>query len=207
MHKEIELTAEIDKRQFDALRKYFSKHLRHTASQKLFMVRFHKGSKLDQHNPLDVRYKWRNGIEKLVIKKGVLGSRSRKEFDIPLGKGSIESVLQLFLSLSYKTANCMYREIERFENKNVEAALGKAGPYYFIEVEALSERTNKEALAAVKNFFKTLKLVPLTKTEYHRFIYRLDQEVNFNFPLAQFPKPLMRSREWKKILEKTIFSN
>ncbi len=204
MHKEVELTAEIDKKQYETIHNYLSKNLKKTASERLFMIRFHKGDKLNQHDPLDIRYKWRNGNNKLVVKKGALGSQSRKEFNVSFAGNELQNVVPLFMLLGYKTANAMYREIERFENKTIEAALAKAGPYYFIEVEALSVKIKKEALATVTAFFKKLNLKPLSKNDYHKFIRRLDREVNLNFPLEQFPHPLLQSPEWKAIVEKTV---
>ncbi len=205
MHKEVELTAELSPAQYKKVRTYLSKNLKRTALQKLFMVRFHKSEKIEPRNPLDVRYKWRNGDQKLVIKKGALGSQSRQELNIGLQKNNFEGIVQLFGLLDYRTMNVMYREIERFENKNIEAAVAKAGPYYFIEVESLGATTQKNAIANVSDFFKKIHLKPMNKNDYQKFIRRLDREVNLNFPLAQFPAPLTSSSAWKSVLEKTVF--
>jgi hypothetical protein len=205
MHLEVELTAEITGKQRDALRRYLARHRYRTmAKERRFMVRFHR-EKLNPRDPLDIRYKWINGNNQLTIKKGALGSQGRQELHVPLGKGNkLDEIVKLFMLLGYRTGNAMNRTIEHYRNDSFVISLTEALPYYFIEVETLHAASKRDAVVRIKKFFVAVKLRPLGRNSYLKAIRRLDREINLNFPLAEYPKPFMRSPEWKKVLESTV---
>lgn len=206
MNKEVELTAQLSKKQYNGLRRFLSKGYKKTPKQKRFMVRFFR-EKVDVRESLDIRYKWTNGVHELVIKKGALGSQSRQETIINLRQNNqLEHFVRLFSLLGYKTANAIYREIDRFQDKKVEVSLITGYPYYFVEVESINASSKKEALVHVLDFFKKVDLKPLDRAPYQAFQRLFDREVNFIFPLNEFPKPLLDSPRWNKILKSTILS-
>ncbi len=206
MKKEIELTAKLDKKEYDNLHKFLSQKYKKVAKSKRFMVRFFK-EKVDVRDPLDFRYKWTNGINEVVIKKGALGSKSREETIITLGyKNQLEHFVKLFQMLGFKEIIAVYREIEKFKGKGLEISLITAYPYYFVEVEAIDGRNRRKALKHVLGFYEKVGFKPLDKASYQSFLRKLDREVNFIFPLRESPKPLLDSPYWKKILKATIFS-
>jgi adenylate cyclase class IV len=206
MNKEVELTAPLDKRQYEKLERYLSKKYARVATLKRFMVRFFK-EKVDVRDPADFRYKWTNGVHEVVLKKGALGSKSRQETIINLGAGNqLDSFARFFSMLGFKKMIAVYREIEKFKDNNLEISLITADPYAFVEVEAVDGKSRKKALENVFNFYNEVGMKPLDRAGYQSYLRKLDREVNFAFPLNEFPKPLLTSPRWKKILKSTIFS-
>ena len=206
MHQEIEFTAELDKKQYSRLYRYLSKHFRKAASQKRLMVRLFK-NKISVREPIDIRYKWTNWANELVVKKGAVGTRNKQEMIIPLGKRNyLGDFEHLFILQGYKTGVAMYREIEKFKNKNLEFSLVVAGPYYYLEAEASRALPEKRAKEEIIAFFKEVGLIPLEQPEYRDLIRRLDKNANLIFRLREFPKPFIRNPYWKKILSRTEFS-
>ncbi len=108
--------------------------------------------------------------------------------------------------LGFKEMIAVYREIEKFRDKNLEISLVSAAPYYFLEVEAIDGKSRRKALETVLDFYKKIGLKPLDRSDYQSFLRLLDRKVNFVFPLEEFPKPLLDSPRWRKILESTILS-
>lgn len=206
MNKEVELTARLEKLEYNRLHKYLSKNFQKVSSLKRFMVRFFK-ERVGVREPLDFRYKWTNGINELVIKKGALGSRSREETVIKLGKeNELPSFVKLFSMLGFKEMIAVYREIEKFQDEHLEISLITAAPYRFVEVEAINGKTRKEALEHISDFYKKVHLEPLNRRDYQSFLRMLDREVNLAFPISQFPTPLFDSPQWRKIVKTTVFS-
>ena len=206
MNKEVELTAQLNKSQYGNLHKYLSKNFKNAGTFKRFMVRFFK-EKVDVREPLDIRYKWTNRINQIVLKKGALGSKSREETTIDLGKkNQLDHFVKLFSMLGFKKMIAVYREIEKFTDGSLEVSLITASPYFFVEVEAVDGNSRKRALENVMNFYKKIGLKPLSRAEYQSFLRKLDRQVNFAFSLDEFPKPLFDSPRWKKIANSTIFS-
>src|SRR5438105_546582 len=120
---EVEQTVKLTKEQYDQILKQLEKEFKEFEHVKRFMTRFHK-DKVDVKESLDIRYKWTNGKNQLVVKKGALGSQSRQETTIELGENNqLEHFVRLFALLGYKIANVMYREIKRFKNSTVEASI------------------------------------------------------------------------------------
>ena len=170
------------------------------------MVRFFK-DKVDVRDPLDFRYKWTSGSNQIVLKKGALGSLSREETTIELGKeNQLEHFVKLFSMLGFKQIIAVYREIEKFADGGLEVSLISAYPYYFVEVEAIDGNSRKKALETVTDFYKKVGLKHMNRSEYQSYLRKLDREVNFIFPLNKFPKPLLDSPRWKKIVNSTIFA-
>src|ERR1700741_4608132 len=140
---EVEQTVKLTKDEYDLVLSKLEKQFKEFEHVKRFMTRFHK-EKVDVKEALDIRYKWTNGKNQLVVKKGALGSQSRQETTIDLGPNNqLEHFVRLFGLMGYKVANVMYREIKRFRNSTVEASIiftnkDKNGQrLYFMEVEAL----------------------------------------------------------------------
>lgn len=205
-HQEVEMTAVLSEKEFNHLKSTLAKRSKKTKSQKRFMMRFHKG-KVNVRDPLDIRYKWTNGEHELVIKKGALGSQLREEMSIPFGKeNKYDYFIRLFSLLGYQIGNVMYRETEKYETETVEIAFVIAYPYYCIEVEALHVKTKKDAVEKVMNFFKEHGIIPLSKSDYQSFLRLVDRNVNYQFPLGNYPQALVEKEYWKTILEKTVFS-
>lgn len=96
----------------------------------------------------------------------------------------------------------MYRTLERYQDKNVEATLATAGPYFFVEAEALGAKTKKEGLQELEKCFQNTGIKALTRPEYQKFIRLLDREVNLHFDLKDYPQALTKSPYWNKILKK-----
>lgn len=200
------MTAQLDKKQYDRLHRYLSKNYKSLPKQKRFMVRFFK-KKVDVRESLDFRYKWTSGVNELVIKKGALGSRSREETTINLGKeNQLDHFVKFFVMLGFKEVVAVYRETEKFKDADLEISLITAHPYAFVEVEAVDGKSRKKALERILSFYNMVGLKPLNKTNYQSYLRKLDQEVNLIFPLKEFPKPLLKSTRWKKILNSTILS-
>jgi len=190
MNKEVELTARLSKKQYERLHRFLSKGYKKTPKQKRFMVRFFK-EKVDVRESLDIRYKWTNGVHELVVKKGALGSQSRQEITINLGEqDQMEHFAKLFSLMGYKTANAIYREIEKFRDKNVEVSLVTGYPYYFVEVESINAGTKNEALNHVMDFFKKVGLKPLDRAAYQAFQRLFDRE-KFRLSFKGIPKTII----------------
>lgn len=206
---EVEVTAKLTKKEYSSLEKYLEKNFTKVSSQKRYMVKFHKKEKINLNDEVDIRYKWTNGIHQLVIKKGAMGSKSRQEITIDLAnKNQVEHFGKLFSLLGYKLANNVYRELERYENKNLEVTLAKTpGGYLFAEIESLGAKTTQSALKNIHNFCQEVGITPFSKDEYHSYINILDKKVNYQLPIKDFPQALLRKKDWKKILEETVFSS
>ena len=204
MNKEVELTARLTKKEYDRILAYAKRQLKHVANQKRVMVKFFK-NKVDVRESLDTRYKITNKKHHFVFKKGALGSKGRKEYDLDFGEQSrLEAFVHLFGFLGYKTIDVMYREREIFGNDKLEITLVVSYPYYDIEVESLGTRTKKEALAHVMAFFEKMKIKPLNKSAYQAYRRLLDRDVNLIFPIKEFPKPLLKSPRWEKIYKEMM---
>lgn len=206
MHSEIELTAKLTKTQYKKLQTYLERKYKKTLTQKRFMVRFFR-DKVNVRESLDARYKWTSGINEFVIKKGALGSQQRQEIIVSLGeRNQLDKFVNFFKLLGYKTGDAIYREIEKFQDENLEIALVVGFPYYFVEVEAIAGKAKNQALSDVKNFFSDVKLTPLNRNDYQTFQRLFDREVNLIFPLAEYPHALLAKPYWKSLVENTVFS-
>lgn len=108
--------------------------------------------------------------------------------------------------MGYNVGNAIYRELEKFKNDKIEVALGKALPYYFLEVEAINAKTRKQALADIQEFLDKMNLIALTKSEYQSFLRLTDKHANLIFDLKDFPEKLQKEPKWQKILSETVHS-
>lgn len=205
--KEIELSARIDENQFNYLSQKLSKEMKKISNQKRFMIRFFKG-KVDVRHPLDIRYKWTNGLHELVFKKGALGSQSREECIVNLGKqNQLEKFVRIFSAFGYDVANAMYREREIFRNDSIEVMLVKVHPFFEMEVESINESKKSDAIKNINKFFDEINIKPLSKTDYQSFARLKDKKSNIIFSMKDFPKPLMDSEKWRTIMKNTILLN
>ncbi|MBI4895070.1 MAG: hypothetical protein HY831_01120 [Candidatus Aenigmarchaeota archaeon] len=205
--KEVELSAKISEDQFNFLNKKLSKDMEKTSSQKRFMIRFFK-EKVDVRHPLDIRYKWTNGIHELVFKKGALGSQSREECIVNLGKqNQLEKFVNIFSAFGYDVGNAMYREREIFKNDSIEVMLVKVHPFFEMEVESINGVKKSDALKNIKNFFEEINIQPLNKADYQSFARLKDKQSNIIFKLKDFPKPLIENDKWRVIMNNTVLSN
>jgi adenylate cyclase class IV len=206
MKNEIELSVDLDKKQYQQLHRYLSSKYKKVASQKRFMVRFFVG-KVDVREPLDIRYKWTDGHNQLVIKKGALGSQSREETTIDLGQeNQLDHFVKMFQLIGFRNMIAVYREMEKFVTPRLEISLNTAAPYFFMEVESLDGRSKNQALSDINNFYNEIKLKPLNRASYQSFLRKLDREVNYIFPINHFPQALLKEPKWEEILKATILS-
>lgn len=205
---EVEVTAKLNKKQYSSLEKYLSKNFKKVSFQKRYMVKFHRKEKINLNDRVDLRYKWTNGAHQIVVKQGAVGSKSRKEITIDLAGNQIEHFSELFSLLGYKLANNMYREMERFVGEGVEVTLVKApGGYSFVEIEALSPDSTPRGVDQINEFCRKAKLKPMDKDQYQTFVTELDDKINLQVPIKDFPHSLLSKKDWKKILEETVFSS
>lgn len=210
---EVEQTVELTEDQYNEVLRRLGKEFKTFEHVKRFMTRFHK-DKVDVKESLDIRYKWTNGKNQLVVKKGALGSQSRQETTIDLGPNNqLEHFVRLFALLGYKVANVMYREIKRFRNNTVEASIiftnkDKNGDrLYFMEVEALNASTKKQAMKHIADFLEEFSLKPMSKSEYQIYNRLTDRTVNNHFNMSDFPKMMDNNPHWQEVLRETLYKN
>jgi hypothetical protein len=196
---EIEMTARCTKEQWEILLNTLrsSEVVVHMLDR--FMVRVWKGEVVAE-DPIDVRVKWTNGKEEIVIKTGGFGAQSRQELEIALPSGQFRNAVEGFRMLGFTTGCVMHRVIERCTQGDVEISLVRGREWYYVEVEYTGASDDfGVAQARIREWFAAHGLEPFETTAYLAFVKELSATENLHYPLSDYPAGLDKDPRWAQL--------
>ena len=196
---EIEMTARCTQEQWETLLGELRSSAVAMRTLDRFMVRVWKGEVVAE-DPIDVRVKWTNGKEEVVIKTGGFGAQSRQELEIALPSGQFHNAVEGFRMLGFTTGCAMHRVIERCTQGDVEISLVRGREWYYVEVEYVgASRDLAVAQTSIRGWFAAQNLEPFDTTAYLAFVKELSAHENRHFPLSTYPACLENDPRWAEL--------
>jgi adenylate cyclase class IV len=196
---EVEIRGPLSKEKFEELVKLFDEKGKKKSEKDRVLIdysTFLEGGV--ENRKKDIRLRCTNKIPEIVVKLGEWGeNEQRKELSI-LGKaGEFDLLVEIFGELGYKKGMLCERKSKVYDYKGIEFALVEVPEHsYYYEAEKMADKDEnaEQLLEEIKNVCEELGLEVFDKTQFFKYIQKLNDEVNEIFDYDNYTLDYFKNR-------------
>jgi len=173
---ELELRAELSKKEFERLFKLFKKEYKFVSEvDRYFVVFFGEINK----TRYDCRVRITNGEAEAVVKKGGYHEHNRREIYQKIDRDQFLGFVRIFNLFDFAAfdSKVCYRKIYNFKMKGgIDISIATIGGACYLEAEKITDRMNEDKVKKeLTKIMKSWGLQPISEKRFYELCKRLDK--------------------------------